>query len=239
MLVMSEYSKDLTYEQILEIHKSVVEQCKLNNDFKNWFTENGAGMTALSRYGVKLWEAEYDSDAVHNISYPKEMVYHPKVLEKLLWGEAKYTTNGVFWTDVTLCVEQVTCDFDEFVPNIVNPKYKWTKSLKLGLNFGQLIEDMYVSSAADFTLSVYNCSIIKISMVNGKLCFTCITGDRADEVVPYDMIDKGLVRKIMSSLPLSYWKVKEVYIIYNDDDISINNYIARKCDDGEYILTLF
>ena len=200
---------------------------------------NPEGGEVIDRYIAKLWADEYDERDNHMVSYPKEMVYHPLVTGKLMYASTEYNSSEGYRCYIDMPLNSDAVDFNEFAPNILEPKYKWSKPMLLIKGFGKLIEDMYLSSAADFTLNYLDTSIIKISMVNGKLCFTCITGDRADEIIPYDMVDKGLVRNIMNALPIEYSKVKEVYILYTDYDISIDNYIYRKCDDGEYVLTLF
>lgn len=134
--------------------------------------------------------------------------------------------------------------FDECVPNLINPVYAWSKPMK-SKKLGNFFNKIFCCDSGVFGDYNPNGELLAHIFMNGD--------DMVWEVYAYEGVESKVVspsHKPLYSASKSLMKVidtlgkpiKEIYVvgcIHNETKGVDGNFIVRKCEDGEYIITVY
>lgn len=176
------------------------------------------------------------------------LAYDLSILGPFITAEISTSTRG----EVSLLLIDSllsNIDIEEFVPNLIRPEYRWSKAsstAKFRALFSQiLIKKNVISDDKDILKG--NVGLVHIYMNGDDMVWDMLVGD--DDSEKYSKVvtpeDHGIYSASETLLNIfRRWNkpIKEVYIIVNghNKERPINGKcIVRKCENDEYVMTIY
>lgn len=262
---MATGSDQLSRKELAELQGEILKLCRGSESFKKNFMLNGLKFgdhTKKLKKPIKFSSKELESLSSHyNNEYDwydicREIVYDVDLISYFLYTGSEscndYGDEDIFGLSVIYNFPNGGY-LDEFIPNMLNPKYKWSKKHTIkdipDMLYSIIHRDLFDSEENVELESFY----LHIYGVNSD----CVSLDiKTPYAVPYTRVfSKSLIstsqvsgneklhkhlRTVLERISDLGKPIKEVYFISNFWSNYIgNNFISRKNPDGEYTIVIF
>lgn len=243
---MATYSEDLSKKELQEIQGKFLYYCRKDSKFMADFIKNGFKGDCIIACGqsTPLEGVIYNIDPI--------LVYDVNVIGGILYAEEETLTNSDISKVNILCYQELIARggtnlyqfIDEFAPNLLKPKYKWSKPMeakKLKVFLEKALNPDTLDNVVNATSVV-----LHVYEEDGKAVwdFIGLSGGTnniytsSDVDCPFKGI-KEITDRLISILAETGKPIKDVYVVGDFLNGLDGRIIARKHSDGEYTLTVF
>lgn len=171
-------------------------------------------------------------------SITSNVVFDLDVIDGLISPYLSFGSDSEKVSEVYVWADVESPEYIDFAPNLLDPKYKWSKPVS-SKGLGKMLKTALSKENSGFSKSVTNIYMEKDEMIWE------IFGEDIEHpksvvggVSTIKNLDK-YAKELMGYLSKLGKPVKEIYVIKDKDDNMKGKFIARKCSDGEYVLTVY
>lgn len=243
---MASYSEDLSKKELHEIQGKFLYYCRKDSKFMADFIKNGFKGDCIIACGksTPLEGVIYNIDPI--------LAYDVNVIGGILYAEEETFTDSDTSKVLVLCYQELINRegtnlyqfIDEFAPNLLKPKYKWSKPME-AKKMKTFLEKALNPDTLDSVVGATNI-VLHIYEEGGKAIwdFIGLSGGTnniytsSDRNCPFKGI-KEITDRLISILNETGKIIKDVYVVGDFLNGLEGKVIARKHSDGEYTLTVF
>lgn len=233
--------------QLNAIQASILTVAVGSRSFARKFTKNGFKYKALERKDIQVAKSDderciscmprglFHGQNIVVFDISNVLMYNTGIANSII--EAYIDNDLGKEVHVVIKSRIIGLDFNKFLPNLIRPVYNWSHPFSVS-GIESLLLRVFNSNPSIFS----NAYVLHIHMVNYKMVWDI----HKEDSVLRNSIDgiskiKNLnyyANQLINELDLVEIPVKEIFVVGKNRTIN-GGCISRKCEDGEYVLTVY